>query len=117
MRYRRLDPDDDMCFGAQQADFWRDAPEAVAQACITRLRQWLGEWYLDLADGTPYQQAVLGHGRARTAEAAIRARIRGTQGLRRIDSLSFALNPDTRRASIEARITTIYGQTTVTEVL
>lgn len=113
MRYRKLDADYDMCFGAQQADFWCDTPEAVAQAVLTRLRLWRGEWFVDITDGTPYMQAALGYGKAKTIEPAIRERILGTQGVTKIVDMSMDFEPNSRTATISAVIDTVYGQATV----
>ena len=113
MRYRRLDSDYDMLFGQQQADFFRDSPEAVAQAVLTRLRLWRGEWFVDITDGTPYMQAALGYGKAKTIEPAIRERILGTQGVTRIVDMSMYFEPDSRVATISAVIDTVYGRATV----
>lgn len=110
MRYRKLDSAGDMLFGQQQADFWRDSPEAVAQAVLTRLRLWAGEWWLDTTEGTPYQQAALGTGKRQTIEPAIRARILGTQGVTGIDSISLSFDADARAATIAATIRSEYGQ-------
>lgn len=110
MRYRKLDSAGDMLFGQQQADFWRDSPEAVAQAVLTRLRLWAGEWFLDVTDGTPYVQAALGTSKRQTIEPAIRSRILGTEGCTGIDSLSLSFDADTRVVTIAATIRTAYGQ-------
>lgn len=110
MRYRKLDQDGDMLFGQQQADFLRDSPEAVAQAVLTRLKLWAGEWFLDTSEGTPYQQAALGTGKRQTIEPAIRARILGTQGCSGITDFSCAFEEDARIAKIATTINTDYGQ-------
>lgn len=110
MRYRRLDADGDMLFGQGQADYLRDTPDTVAQAALTRLRLWVGEWWLDTTEGTPYQQAALGTGKRKTIEPAIRARILGTQGCTGITSFSIAFDDDARIAKIAATINTIYGR-------
>ena len=110
MRYRKLDQDGDMLFGGQQADFWRDEPEAVAQAVLTRMRLWCGEWFLDTSEGTPYQQAALGTGKRQTIEPAMRARILGTQGCSGITDFSCTFDADARIAKISATINTDYGQ-------
>ena len=117
MRYRKLDANGDMVFGNQQADFYRDQPEAVAQAVLTRLKLWTGEWFLDTTEGTPWQQAVLGTNNARTIEPVIRARILGTQGVNEIIDFSLAFDPDTRTATMSAEIDTVYGQTTLEGVI
>lgn len=117
MRYRRLDADYDMCFGAQQADFLRDSPEAVAQAVLTRLRLWVGEWFLDTSAGTPWQQAGLGVGKSRTVEPMVRARILDTEGVTGIESMSMDFEPNSRTAMIDATITTAYGQARIQEAL
>ena len=117
MRYRKLDSNFDMCFGAQRADFWRDSPEAVAQAVLTRLRLWLAEWFIDTSEGTPWLQAGLGMGKRKTLEPAVRARILGTQGVDSIESMSMSFEPDSRVATIDATINTIYGQARLQEAL
>lgn len=117
MRYRKLDQNSDMRFGGQQGDFYRDQPEAVAQAVLTRLRLWVGEWFIDTTEGTPYQQAVLGMHTQKTAEPAIRARILDTQGVTSIQEFSMVRDPDTRRATFSATINTEYGSVAVQGVL
>lgn len=117
MRYRKLDGNGDMTFGGQQADFWRDVPQAVAQAVWTRLRLWLGEWFLDTTDGTPWLQAALGEGKRQTIEPAVRARILGTQGCTGIEAFEFDFEPDTRTARIDATINTIYGNAVLRGVI
>lgn len=117
MKYRRLDQDGDMVFGQQQADFHIDTPEGVAQAVMTRLKLWVGEWFLDLSEGTAYQQAVLGTGTRETMEPAIRTRMLETPGLKSVDRFFVKIDPTKRTASIEATISTIYGPATVTGVI
>lgn len=117
MRYRKLDKTDDMRFGNQQADFYRDSPEAVAQAILTRLRLWVGEWFIDQTEGTPYQQAVLGTGTKKTIEPAIRARILDTQGVTTIEEFQLVIDPNNRTAAIDAVVNTDYGTVTVQGVI
>lgn len=108
MRYRKLDADGDYVFGGQQADFYKDVPEAVAQAVLTRLRLFRGEWFLDLTEGTPLDQ-IIGKYTAGTYDAAIRQRILATQGVTALVAYSSDLNTETRRLSVSATITTQYG--------
>jgi hypothetical protein len=117
MRYRKLDSNGDMVFGNQQADFYRDKPEAVAQAVWTRLRLWVGEWFIDVTEGTPYQQAALGTNKSKTIEPAIRARILGTEGVTSIESFDMIVDPDNRVTSIYAVINTAYGSAQLQGVL
>lgn len=117
MRYRRLNDDGDMTFGSQQADFLRNTPETVAQAVVTRLKLWLGEWFIDQTEGTPYQQAALGKNTTASVEPAIRSRILETQGVTSIDSFELDFDPDERKATINATISTEYGQAVVQGVL
>lgn len=117
MRYRKLDADRDMVFGNQQNDFWRDVPEAPAQAVGTRLRLWSGEWFLDVSEGVPYQVSALGTGKMQTIEPMFRRAIQTTQGVTGIDAWSSAWNPDTRTYSVAATIDTLYGAINLNEVL
>jgi hypothetical protein len=63
MIYRRLDENHDMSFGRGKQDFLEDSvgnPEAIAQAIKTRLLLFLGEWWMDLYDGLPLWEQILG---------------------------------------------------------
>lgn len=117
MRYRKLDANGDYTFGNQQADFYKDNPDAVAQAVMTRLRLNKGEWFIDTVDGTPWNTEVLGERTASTRDAAIKKRILGTPGVSQIDSYDSSINPETRRFTVTATITTAYGQTSISETL
>ncbi|SUP81231.1 Uncharacterised protein [Yersinia pseudotuberculosis] len=64
MRYRREDESGDYTFGQGDNTFLIDSPEAVAQAVKTRFELWRGQWFLDLTEGTPYIQSVLGKQRS-----------------------------------------------------
>ena len=113
MRYRKLDANGDMTFGRGQADYYRDVPEAPAQAIKTRLALRLGEWFLDVTDGTPYDTEILGAHTQNTRDAAIRERIEGTQGVVSLDAFSSTFDPNLRAFSVAATVTTAYGPVSV----
>ncbi len=117
MRYRKLATDGDMTFGHQQADFYQDEPAAAAQAVLTRLQLWLGEWFLDQTDGMPFQQAVLGKHTQASIEPALRARILETPGVLSIDSFELLPDRETRHMTLLATVNTLYGTVSVVEVL
>ncbi|GMG90652.1 hypothetical protein Cmtc_18720 [Cupriavidus sp. TKC] len=117
MRYRKMTADGDYQFGGQQADFYKDSPEAVGQAVLTRLRLLRGEWFLDKTEGMPWATEVLGKYTSGTYDAAIRQRILGTQGVREIAAYSSSLDSEKRHLSVTATINTIYGTTTVEATL
>lgn len=94
-------------------DFYRDVPEAPGQAAQTRLLLWLGEWFLDIDEGTAYIQGVLGKHSKDLADSTIRDRVLGTQGIVNIESYESAVNPDTRRMLASMTVNTIYGPTQV----
>ena len=114
MRYRKLTADGDYSFGQGQLDFWRDVPDAPAQAVQTRLLLWRGEWFLDVEEGTPYMEGVLGKHSKTTADTTIQDRILGTQAVIGFSDYASALNPDTRKLTVTAvSVDTIYGPTAV----
>jgi len=117
MRYRRLSDVGDFTFGSGQANFLRDTPETVAQAVVTRLGLWLEEWFLDLSEGTPYVQAALGKYTAQTIEPAMRQRILETENVTGLVAFDLQLDPDERKVTIQARIETTFGPTTVVGVV
>ena len=113
MRYRKLSASGDYTFGHGQQDFWRDVPEAVGQAVRTRLLLWLGEWFLNIDEGTPYMQGILGKYSVDVANITIQDRVFGTQGLTDITNFESEIDPDTRNLSVQFSIDTIYGPTSV----
>ena len=117
MRYRKLDENGDYTFGGQQADFYRDQVEAVAQAVLTRLKLFAGEWFLDQTEGMPWRTDVLGKYTAGTADGAIRARILGTQSVTSISDYSSTVDRSTRKLAVTVTINTQYGSTTLQETL
>ena len=107
MRYRKLDADGDYTIGTGQ-DFFVNSPEAVAQAVLTRLRLWRGEWFVDTKDGTPWATDILGKRlQGRNYNAAIKQRILGTEGVTEITAYDSTYDGETRRVAINATINTI----------
>lgn len=117
MRYRKLDANGDYTFGRGQADFYRDQPEAVSQAVQTRLELFTGEWFLDTTDGTPWRTDVLGKYTQGAYDSIIKDRILTTEGVQSIDAYSSTLDRQTRKLSVNASISTIYGTATVQATL
>jgi hypothetical protein len=109
LRYRKLSPSGDYQFGQQQADFWINVPDAVAQAVSTRLRLVLGEWFLDQTQGTDWYGKVLGNRTALTRDVEIRQQVLGTPGATQINNFSSSLDPNTRRYSASFQLGTQYG--------
>lgn len=113
MRYRKLSNTGDYVFGNGQLDFYRDVPNAVGQAVETRLLLWLGEWYLDIEDGTLYMQGILGKHTKDSADRIIKDRILATQGMVDIETYESTIDPNSRRLTVSVTINTIYGVTKV----
>ena len=113
MRYRILSPSGDYTFGASQKNIYRDVPEAVGQAVQTRLLLFLGEWFLNLDEGTPYFLGILGKFSKEIADATIQDRITTTEGVVNIEQYTSEIEPTERRLFVQATINTIYGPTTV----
>jgi hypothetical protein len=117
MRYRKQDSDGDILFGNQQNDFDRDTPETVGHSVLTRLTLWVGEWFLDTDEGTPYEQAMLGTGKQESIEPAIRERILETEGVLGIEDFELIGDAQTRKIQINLTINTIYGDIPIKGVL
>lgn len=112
MRVRKTDANGDMVFGGNQAAFWRNAPEGVAQVVNSRLQLWVGQWYLDLDSGTPYQTRVLGKYTDKSRDPVLRARILGSPGVTEIAAYSSFFDSNTRSFSLSATLKTAYSVTT-----
>jgi hypothetical protein len=111
MRVRKVDENGDMVFGGDQAAFLRNSPDAVAQIVESRLNLWQGEWYLDLSDGTPYEQNVLGRYTANVRDAVLQRRILTTPGVDAIKTYSgFFDTTSPRDYSVSVELKTAYSR-------
>ena len=117
MRYRRLTPDWDFTIGHGLAGYLTNSPETVLQAIMTRLKLFVGEWFNDTAEGTPWRTDVLGKYTKTKYDAAIRRRILRTQGVTGIAEYRSEFNSEDRGLLIEATVDTVYGPVAFREVL
>lgn len=113
MLLRKLDNNGDMQFGNGTANFYKDTPEAIAQNIYTRLKLWLGEWYLDTDEGTDWLGKCLGKNSMDSALLEIKQRILGTTGVNSIQNFSASIEPTSRKLTITGTVNTIYGNTDI----
>lgn len=117
LRYRKEDENGDFTFGHGLSDYYVDQAELVAQSVKTRLGLYLGEWFLNTADGTPWLTKVIGKNTSATYNAVIRTRILETEGVTSIEDYSSSFDRTTRKLTISCKVNTIYGQATVTTTI
>lgn len=117
MRYRKLDENGDYSAGHGSADFFVDSPETVGQSVLTRLRLWTDEWFLNTDEGTPYREQVLGVRKRQTAGPALKLRVASTEGVTSVDNFAADYDGDSRHLAVSATISTVYGETELTEVI
>lgn len=90
--------------------------EEIEQTIRTRLRLFLGEYFRDITDGTPWFEQILGKGTSISArEAALRNRIARTPGVIRLTSFKTEFDIDSRKYTVTAGALTTFGLVTVTE--
>lgn len=112
-RVRKLSPSGDYLFGNSLSDFYINEPAVVGQNVETRLLLWLGEWYLDISQGTPYMQGILGKYSQEQADTIIQDEVLSTDGVVGIQNYQSIFDPDNRQLSINFNLDTIYGPTEV----
>lgn len=92
-----------------------NSPQAVEQCIGTRLKLWLGEWFIDTSDGTPYLTEILGERYGKAPDAAIKRRILGTRGVTQILSYSSSFSGSAGRTlTVNATVQTLYSTTPIT---
>lgn len=108
MTVRKLDPEtgDIVTSGSQ----FLTGREEVAQTVQTRLALFLGEYFRNIKDGTPWYEQILGKFTSLdTVEAVLRTRIATSPGVVRLTSFSTDFDVNTRRYSVNAGILTQFG--------
>lgn len=109
MRYRREDDNNDYVFGMGDISAHINTPEAVACAVKSRLELATNQWFLDLREGTPYREHILGKYKFAVYNQAIYDRIKETKGVIKIIDYHSEYSPDSRHVNITVTIDTIYG--------
>jgi hypothetical protein len=107
VRYRPLSPSGDFTIGVP---FLTNSPAAVGQLVSTRLKLWVGEWFLDVTDGMPWAQDVDGKPNNGTPDAALKQRILSTAGVLSIVTYNSTFNGRTRAFAASGTIKTQYGE-------
>lgn len=111
MRVRRLDESGDLVTRGKM--FLTDR-EAIAQTVVTRLKLFLGEYFRDVTDGTPWFQQILGKPENLNAvEAILRNRIARSPGVVRLLSFAMQYDLNARALSVQSRVLTTYGEADV----
>ena len=110
MRVRRLNGHD-WTFGRGRADYVKDQA-AIAQNIKTRLLSFKNDWFLDIDANIDWMNLLGQRGTEKIIENEVARVILTTLGVVRINSLS--LQNKERRVIIEADITTIFGNDTIT---
>lgn len=115
MRVRKLTPatatevGGDMTFGHGALDYFIDKAAGVGQLVETRLLLWLGQWYLNVDDGTPYATRVLGKYTQDFRDVTIQQRILATPHVISIDGYNSQLDRQTRQWNVHATVGTSFG--------
>lgn len=114
MTVRKLDENGDI---VTSGAIFISQTDEIAQTIRTRLRLFLGEYFRDITDGTPWFEQILGKGVNMSArEAALRNRIANTPGVIRLTAFSLDFpSVDARALTVTASVLTQYGIATVTE--
>lgn len=109
MRYRPLVGGD----YTVDVPFLTNSPACVGQAVLTRLLLYLGEWFLDTTDGTPWFQSIVGRHQNTDPNTFVKQRILGTPNVTSIVSFTGTFDGPTRKYTMTAVIATAFGTTTV----
>lgn len=108
MSVRRLDENGDIITSGQ---IFIGGREGIAQTIQTRLRLFLGEYFRDVLDGTPWFQSILGKFENLNAvEVLLRNRIVQTSGVIRLLSFNLDYNLDLRTITVSSFVLTQFGE-------
>jgi hypothetical protein len=113
MTYRTLDANNDYTFGQGPGQGFLTSTQAVAQAIRTRLLLFYGEWFLNVTDGFPLWQKILGKRPANKSviDSLIQARILGTPNVLILSSFSSTLNSASRTYQFSCKAITAFSAT------
>lgn len=85
--------------------------QAVKQAVRASILLFLGEWFLNTDEGTPWKQEILGKKNPNVAfvQSTLRARIARVPGVQTVDEVTIDYSPGNRSASVSFSATCDFG--------
>jgi hypothetical protein len=120
MKYRKLDANGDPIYGQGDNSFVTDK-EAVAQAILTRIKLFEGEWWENIKDGLPVWSQLLTYGGTgnNNRSSIITSRILGTKFgntalVVSMNNVSVVYNSTTRKYTYTGSAQSIYGEIIIT---
>ncbi|MEA1064753.1 hypothetical protein [Erwinia sp. HR93] len=115
MRTRRLDAAGDWTFGRGRESY-ATRSECVRQKIKTRLLSFKNDWFLNLDHGLDWFDNIARRGTRLKLEAQIRTCILQTDGVKTLTEFSPQFDPKTRRLTVYATFTDIYGNSGEVEI-
>lgn len=91
-------------------DHFATGKEATRQGIIRRLRLFLGEYFLDSTEGTPWFQNILGKTQADIAAASIKQRILTAPGVVGISRFEFDIDQKSRKITVFASLVDVNNE-------
>lgn len=108
MTVRKLDPvTGDIVTSGQQ---FTNGQDEIAQTIRTRLKLFLGEYFRDITDGTPWFQSILTkRGTLSSKDAIIKRRLRQTEGVTQLIEFTTDYDIQSRKYTVNAKVDTPFG--------
>ena len=109
MRVSGLDKNLDWRFGKGRAAYKRNA-DAIAQNILTRLRSFLGDWYLDTEIGIDWLTLLGNLGTEKRILRAVESTVMQTEGVISIQDLKIVGRDSNRGVTIQLQYTDVFAQ-------
>lgn len=112
MTVRKLEDSGDITTSGEQ---FINSVEEIAQTVRTRLKLFLGEYFRNINDGTPWFQDILGKGQSLAVkDATIKRRVLQTPGVISIFDFNTDFDPQLRTYSVSMGVVTEFGNALIT---
>ena len=108
MRVSGLDSNRDWRFGKGRAVYKRNT-DAIAQNILTRLRSFLGDWYLDTEIGIDWLKLLGNLGTEKRILRSVESTVMQTDGVLSIQELKIIGRDINRGVTIRIRYTDVFG--------
>lgn len=107
MKVAAITSDGDWQFGRSLSGYVQ-GHAAVKQLVVTRLREWVNDWFLDTSAGIDWRRLLSGRNTRDAVLGEVRRVVLGTEGVLTLDFLDVVETPRTRAVRISIRVGTIY---------